>query len=123
VNISEAKNPNDLWIIHREEIETLQDGFCDVYVILDVITGQCFGMGTSKDLPSSSKILSLIKNSCLQAGTTPRSIFIFKKDPLVEVVGAICNGLKIHFDTAIKKVLTPFTDEFSKSFKQFKMVI
>ena len=121
MNISQAKNPNDLWIIHREEIETLQDGICDVYVILDAITGQCFGTETSKDLTSSSKILSLIKNSCSQAGTIPRSIFILKKDPLAEVVGAICSGLKIHFDTAIKKELTPFTDEFSKSFKQFKI--
>lgn len=81
MNISQAKNPNDLWIIHREEIETLQDGICDVYVILDAITGQCFGTETSKDLPSSSKILSLIKNSCSQAGTIPRSIFYFKERP------------------------------------------
>jgi tetratricopeptide (TPR) repeat protein len=121
VEISEAKNPNDLWIIHREEIETLQDGICDVYVILDAKTGHCFGMETSKDLPSLSKILSLIKNSCSQAGTTPRSILILKKDPLTEVVSAICAGLKIQFNTAIQKELTPFTIEFSKSFKQFKM--
>jgi len=121
MKILEIKNPNDAWIIHREEIETLQDGVCDVYVILDAISGHCFGMETTKDLPSSSKILGLIKTSCSQANTTPKSIFILKKDPLAEVVGAICAGLQINFDTATKKELAQFTEEFSKSFRQFKM--
>lgn len=121
MKILEIKNPNDAWIIHREEIETLQDGVCDVYVILDAISGRCFGMETTKDLPSSSKILGLIKTSCSQANTTPKSIFILKKDPLAEVVGAICAGLQINFDTATKKELAQFTEEFSKSFRQFKM--
>jgi len=121
MKLSEAKNSNDLWIIHREEIETLQDGVCDVYTILDAITGHCFGMETSKDLPSSMKILTLIKSACSQANASPKLICVLKKDPLAEVVGAVCVGLKIHFSTALQKELTPFTDEFSKSFKQFKM--
>lgn len=121
MNFSETKNPNDLWIIHREEIDTLQDGICDIYVLLDAITGHCFGMETSKDLPSSLKILTLIKNACSQANVAPQLICILKKDPLSEVVAAICSGLKIPFATAIKKEIMPFTDEFSRSFKQFKM--
>lgn len=117
----EIKNPNDAWIIHREEVETLQDGACDIYVILDAISGHCFSMETSKDLPSSSKMLSLIKTSCSKASITPKSIFILKKDPLAEVIEAICAGLKINFNTATKKELAPFTNKFSKSFRQFQM--
>jgi hypothetical protein len=37
MKILELKKSNDAWIIHREEVETLQDGFCDLYVIIDAI--------------------------------------------------------------------------------------
>jgi hypothetical protein len=71
-------------------------------------------------MPSSSKISSLIRTSCSLANTTPKSIFILKKDPLAEVVGTICDDLQINFDTATEKELAPLTKEFSKSFRQFK---
>jgi tetratricopeptide (TPR) repeat protein len=121
MKILEIKNPNDAWVIHREEIETLQDGFCDIYIILDASTGYCLGIETSKGLPTSSKILNLIKTSCSKANTTPKSIFILNKDPLAEVVGDICINLKINFNTATTNELSPFTEEFSKSFHQFEM--
>ncbi|OFZ45787.1 MAG: hypothetical protein A2381_09305 [Bdellovibrionales bacterium RIFOXYB1_FULL_37_110] len=120
MSLSEIKNPNDAWIIHREEINTLQDGVCDIYVVLDVITGRCLEMETSKNLPSSSQILELIKKSCSQVNTTPQKIYILKKDPLAEVVQAVCSGLKIAFDVATQQALNPFISDFTNSFKQFK---
>jgi len=77
-------------------------------------------METSKDLPSSSQILELIKKSCSKINTTPKKIYILKKDPLVEVVQAVCSGLEIIFEVATKKELDPFISDFTNSIKQFK---
>jgi len=110
----------EAWILNREEFETLQDGLCNVYVILDAISGYCFGMETSKNLPSSSQISALIKSSCAKANAVPKSILIMKTDPLVEVINAICSGMKISFSAETKKGLDPFIDEFKKSFQNFK---
>lgn len=111
---------NDAWILHREEIETVQDGICDVYVVLDAISGYCLEMGTSKSLLSSAEVLDLIKNSCIKSNATPRSILILKTDPLVEVVSAVCAGMNIPFSAETKKDLRPFTDDFKKSFQNLK---
>src|SRR3989339_2089351 len=120
MSLLEIKNPDDAWIIHREEVDTLQDGICDIYVVLDAISRHCLEMETSKDLPSSSQILELIKKSCSKANTTPKKIYILKKDPLAEVVQAVCSELKITFEVATKKDLDPFISDFTNSFKQFK---
>ncbi|MGE0632233.1 MAG: hypothetical protein AB7O96_07485 [Pseudobdellovibrionaceae bacterium] len=51
---------NDAWILHREEIETIQDGNCNIYVLLDAYSGFCFDQEICVDLPESSKIISLL---------------------------------------------------------------
>lgn len=120
MKVSEVRNLNDAWILHREEIETLQDGICDVYVILDAISGYCFAMETSKDLPSPSKLAALLEQSFTKAKTKPKSIFILKSDPLVEEISLICKELKIPFNTALKKELTPFINDFLVAFRELK---
>lgn len=114
------QNPNDLWIIHREEVETTQDGVCDVYVILDAVSKHCLGMNTSKDLPTIAKTIELLQNAIQKYSESPKSIAILKADPLAEITQAVCNDLKISFQTLTKKEITPLVSEFAESFKQFK---
>ncbi|MFZ4715456.1 MAG: SEC-C metal-binding domain-containing protein [Bacteriovoracaceae bacterium] len=117
MKILHPHQPNDLWIIHREEVSTTQDGVCDAYAILDADNGHCFGIEMSKDLPSSSKIIALIKTANAKANAIPKAIGILKSDPLTPVIEAICNGMKIPFQVFTKKEIAPFVSDFSNSFR------
>lgn len=112
--------PNDAWILHREEVETIQDGNCNVYVLLDAYSGFCFGQEICVDLPGSSKIISLLKSAYVKAGTWPKQILISKKDPFIETFQAICSGLKIPYKEMTSKDIQPFVRSFKDAFRQFK---
>lgn len=109
-----------MWIIHREEIETIKDGTCDVYVLLDAVTKHCFGMLTSRELPSSLEVIELIRGATRKYGATPKSIAILKSDPLAEVVVAISKGLNITPEVLTSKEILPLVEDFVKSFRGFK---
>lgn len=111
---------NQAWILHREEIETIQEGSCNIYVLLDAYTGYCFGQELCVDLPSATKIVSLLQLARSEAGTLPLQILISKKDLFSETLGAICNGLKIPLREMTAKDLEPFVGEFKTTFRQFK---
>jgi hypothetical protein len=112
--------PNQAWILHREEIETLQDGNCNVYVLIDAYSKFCFGQEISIDLPTSSKILNILKTAFTSSGTWPMQILILKKDPFAETLQAICKDLKIPLQELPANDLRPFTQSFKDSFRQFK---
>jgi tetratricopeptide (TPR) repeat protein len=112
--------PNQAWILHREEIETLQDGNCNVYVLIDAYSKFCFGQEISIDLPASSKILNILKTAFTSSGTWPMQILILKKDPFAETLQAICKDLKIPLQELPANDLRPFTQSFKDSFRQFK---
>lgn len=121
MNYANAIRPNDMWIIHREELETVQDGVCDIYVLLDAVTRHCLGMELSKELPSSLKVIELIEGAIKKYNARPKAIAILKADPLAEVAEAICKGLEIPFQTLTKKEISPLVEEFAASFKKFKI--
>ncbi len=114
----QPQNPNDLWVIHREEIETTQDGVCDVYTILDAVTGHCFGIELSKVLPTRAKLKQLIKTSIAKYNEGPKTIVILKADPLATIAEIVCMDLKIPLQLLTKKEITPFTSDFSNSFNK-----
>lgn len=111
---------NQAWILHREEIETIQEGSCNIYVLLDAYTGYCFGQEVCVDLPSATKVVSLLQLAKSQAGTWPLQILILKKDPFLETLGTICRGLKLPLKEMTAKELQPFVRDFKDSFRQFK---
>jgi Tfp pilus assembly protein PilF len=113
-------HPNDMWIIHREEIETIKDGNCDVYVLLDAVTKHCVGMLTSRELPSSLEVIELIRGATRKYVATPKSIAILKSDPLAEVVVAISKGLNVTPEVLTSKEISPLVEEFVKSFRGLK---
>jgi tetratricopeptide (TPR) repeat protein len=117
---TKIQNTNDTWIIHREEIETALDGVCDIYVLIDAANGHCLGQEISKNLPSSSQILNLLKKACFDSKAKPKNIFILKKDPLSLVVEEIAKSLNISFKALTQKEIHPYTKDFSEGFKQFK---
>ncbi len=111
---------NEAWILHREEVETIQDGSCNIYVLMDAYTGYCFGQEICVDLPTSSKIMALLKVAQSQAKTWPLKMLVLKKDPFAETFEAICKGLKIPFEEMTAKELQPYVKPFKDSFRQFK---
>jgi hypothetical protein len=112
--------PNEAWVLHREEIETIQDGSCNVYVLIDAYSGFCFGQEISVDLPASSKIVGLLKTAYSQGDKWPKQILILKSDPFVDTFQAICKGLHIPLKELPTKDLKPFVKSFQDSFRQFR---
>lgn len=112
--------PNQAWILHREDVETVQDGNCNAYVLLDAYSEFCFGQEISIDLPASSKILNILKAAHAKSNTWPMQILILKKDPFAETFRAICKGLKIPLQELPAKDLRPFVQSFRDSFRQFR---
>jgi len=74
-----AKQPNEAWILHREEVNTVQDGACNIYVLLDAYSTFCFGQEISVDLPSSSSATALLKTSIRSGWPVAQEIIDFKK--------------------------------------------
>jgi hypothetical protein len=67
---------NELWLFHREEMETIQDGVCDLYVILDAVSKHCISFNTSNDLPSIPQVNSIIKEALTKYQAIPRKMAI-----------------------------------------------
>ena len=111
---------NEAWILHREEMETIQDGSCNIYVLMDAYTGYCFGQEICVDLPSSTKIMGLLKVAQSQAKRWPQKMLILKKDPFAETFAALCTSMKIPFEEMTAKELQPYVKPFKDSFRQFK---
>ena len=111
------QQPNDLWVFHREEFETQKDGVCDVYVILDALTGHCISLNTSTNLPPVPQLMNMIKEAMVKYEATPKSLAILKSDPLAENMEGICYALKIPFTALTKKEITPFVADFSHHFR------
>ena len=112
--------PNDAWILQREEIETSQDGVCNIYVLLDAHSTFCFGQEVSVDLPEPLKIINVLKSAHAKAGKWPKKIVILKKDPFAEALRGICEKLDLSFVDLPAKDLEPYLRPFRDSFKQFK---
>ncbi len=112
--------PNDAWILHREELETVQDGSCDIYVLLDAYSAFAFGQEISRELPDPSRIAGLLKAANAKAGRWPRKILILKKDPYVENLRTICEDFGVKLSEMTTRELDPFLRPFRDAFQQFK---
>ncbi len=91
----------------REEIETTKDGVCNIYVLLDAFSKQCFGQEISIDLPTTLKIMAMLESSFIQAKNRPQQILISKEDPFAET-------------EVTARELLPLVKPFTDSFRQFK---
>ena len=111
-------NPNDAWILHREESSTIQDGSCNIYVLIDGYSACYFGHEISVDLPTSLKILNLFKKARKQANQWPKQVLISKSDPLTEELEAICKDLKIPFKMFPKNDLRSFVEPISDALEE-----
>ena len=111
---------NQAWILHREEIHTIQDGACNLYVLLDAYSKHCLGQELSLDLPSSVKVIKMLESSVLYAKARPEKILISKTDPFAETFHAICLGLKIPLTEITNKEIQPLVKPFTDSIQQFK---
>jgi len=110
--------PNDAWILHREEIETIQDGSCNIYVLLDAVSGFCFGQEMSIDLPEPSLISNMLEGAHKQTGHWSKQVLIAKNDPLVGELGGICHDMNLVFNALPKKDLKQYVQPFSVDFQE-----
>lgn len=114
------KNKNEAWILHREEIETIKDGTCNIYALIDAATGYCFGHEGCADMPNSANILNLMMLAQSQSKMWPQKIVVSKTDPYAEVFEIVCKGLKILFEVRTAKEILPYVKAFKDSFREFK---
>lgn len=108
------------WLLHREEVETTQDGSCNIYVLLDGNNGYCLGQESSKDLPATEKIIELFKGAHTINGRWPKQVLISKKDPYIEILKSICDGLNLVMLDLPPKDFKPLVKDFADSFEQFR---
>ena len=111
---------NQAWILHREEIETVKDGVCNIYALLDAYSMHCFAQELSVDLPTPSKIINALESAILKSKTKPQQVLISKSDPFIEDFKAICKELEIPMAEHTNKDLLPFVKPFKDSFQQFQ---
>jgi len=113
--------PSDAWILHREEVYTIKEGYYNVYVLLDAYSSFCFGQELSIDLPSKSSIVNIIKNAQgTMNGRWPIQILIAKNDPYVENLKEIGIELNIKIKDLPHDDIKQLTKSFSDAFKEFK---
>lgn len=112
--------PNDAWILHREDVDTVKDGNCNVYALLDAYSGFCFGMVTAIEMPSNAQLVDLLQEARTKAKTWPKQALIVKQDPLVETFKTIGKDLKVETHALPARDLQPYTQPFSESFFEFK---
>ena len=113
--------PNEAWIVHREDVGTVRDGNCDVYVLLDAYSGFVFAQEVSKDLPAPSKIVGLLKTARAKTGCWPKRVLVLKKDPYVERLRTICDDLELKLLETTAGDLAPYVRPLKDAFRQFKM--
>lgn len=114
-------NPDEAWVIHREDIDTVIDGDCHIYFLLDAYSAFCFGQELGKDIPSAAVCEKLLKDANLQARRWPKEILISKKDPLAETVLKVADNLKLHAEALPPSELAHLVAPLKKSFANFKM--
>ena len=110
--------PNDAWILHREDIDTIQDGSCNIFVLLDAVSGFCFGQEISIDLLEPSLISNILEGAHKQTGHWPKQILIMKSDPLVETLRGICEDMNVAFNSLPKKDLKQYVQPFTVAIQE-----
>lgn len=113
--------PNEAWILFREEMHTVQDGSCNVYILLDAYSQYILGMEAFYDLPTLLNITKLLGKAHEKVGTWPKHFLILKKDPFAESFKEICNNHKAPLRELTGKEMQPLIQGFRNSFRQFKM--
>ncbi|HLB58824.1 MAG TPA: tetratricopeptide repeat protein [Bdellovibrionota bacterium] len=112
--------PNEAWILHREDIETIQDGHCDMYVLLDAYTAYCFGHEVTQALPSHTSMKNLLSLAQKKSNGWPKEIIISTKDPYVETLQNICGELKLKLNILSPREIAPLVKPFRDSYKAFR---
>jgi hypothetical protein len=112
------KRPNDAWIIHREDISTVQEGACNAYALLDAFSGFCFGIEVIADQPSDVQISTLLNKAFQEAGCWPSKILLLKSEPHIEAIENVCLHFHIVVNVLPAKDIRPYIIDFSSSFRQ-----
>lgn len=112
--------PNDAWVLHREEVYTIQDGYCNVYLLLDAHSTFCFGQVLSVDLPPTVDMIHLLKKARRKTDGWPRQILIVKDDPYIMTLSVITEDFNIKTTVLPYKDLKKFVHALSESFNKFK---
>lgn len=117
--IDSRTKPNDVWIMHRKDIDTIKDGLCHLYVFLDGASGICVNNKLFRDLPTKMELTTFIKDACAKAKSQPKVIAIRKKDPLAETLKISCAEFQITYYAGVDREIDPLTKEFEESFSDF----
>ena len=112
--------PNQAWLIHSEDLETVQDGHCNLYAIIDAYSQHCFTQLVHQDLPSAAEFKKLFKEAKQKASSFPDQILISAKDPSGDTLRLICDELKIRLEKINSNEFQPLVADFSQAIKRFQ---
>lgn len=112
--------PNDAWIFHREDMETIQDGSCNIYLLIDAYSGFCFDQEISTDIPAKSVFVRILKAAYKKSGTWPEQILISKKDPAIKELKEICAEIGVTAKDLPPQDLSVLVKPISDSLHQFR---
>ncbi|MBF0107533.1 MAG: tetratricopeptide repeat protein [Deltaproteobacteria bacterium] len=121
MTLTNITKPNDAWIIHRQEVDTTQDGNCNVYFLLDAHSGYLFGIESSVEQPDGEKVLAFFKKARETSGQWPKTVMIFKGDPFIDIFQDVCDELNLSLASDVtKKELKPYVKNLVDAFGAFK---
>ena len=107
---------NSAWIFHREEINTLEDGNCNVYLLLDAFSRFVFGHVISINDPKKSDVISLLEKAHDQSTQWPTQILISKNDPYIELLTNFLHDLNLELIPVLQKDLNYYLTEIKELF-------
>jgi hypothetical protein len=111
INLKSLKE-NDAWVFYREDLETIKEGHCNAYFLLDAYSGYCFSQAVVSDLPSKSKLMQLLKDAHVKSKKVwPKQIWIAKNDPFADRVKEVCDKLAINFVAMTLQEIKPFVQD------------
>lgn len=109
---------DNAWIIHREEIDTIADGCCNVYMLLHPESGFCFAVRAVLEAPSPTEMHILFEEAKDKYGNWPKQILIASSEPYLTDFENYCQKLKLPLLIISSKEMQAFTHSVSQSFKQ-----
>jgi len=112
---------DNAWIIHREEIDIALDGRCNVYALLDAVSGYCFGMECTTEQPTTERMAELLEEAYKVRNRWPQQVLILKSDPFLEFFDKCCTSYNLVLSRRTPKELRPHTQSFSQSFRKFSL--
>ena len=74
MNKLSANKPNDIWVVLRQDIDTIDEGPCNLYAFIDACSQYCFGMNAIEDVPTEIELNDWLQSAYAVGGKFGKKI-------------------------------------------------